>query len=161
MGSTRQRQDVAFLALAIAVLAVSVALFVGIRMLPKGEKKPAETTPGEEPAAAQVTDAPAPPEEGRDPFGSAQQGGGASVRPTAASAPQDLKLIGVILGRQPLAVIKRDSRRYYVRLGDSVRGHRVTAIGEDRVILARGEEQVTLVLREPPEEDEDQEQGAG
>jgi len=157
MGTKRQRQDVAFLALAVTVLAVSIAVFVGIRMLPKGEKKPPQTTPVEQPAAAQQKDAPAPAETGRDPFGSQQQAGVPSVRPTTSAAPQDLKLIGIIQGRQPLAVIRRDSRRYYVRLGDTVRGHRVTAIGEDRVILARGEEQVTLVLREPPEEDEDEE----
>ena len=53
MGSKRRRQDVAYLALAIAVLAVSVALFVGIRMLPKGETKPAKGAAVTEPEAAQ------------------------------------------------------------------------------------------------------------
>ena len=157
MGSKRRRQDVAYLALAIAVLAVSVALFVGIRMLPKGEKKPAKGAAVTEPEAAQVTGAPTPAETARDPFGSQQEAKGPSGLRTTSVAAQDLKLIGIIQGRQPLAVIRRDSRRYYVRLGDTVRGHRVTAIGEDRVILARGDEQMTLVLREPPEEDEDEE----
>jgi len=161
MGTKRQRQDVAFLALAIAVLAVSVAIFVGIRMLPKGEKKPPEGTPVTEPEAASLTDVPTPAETGRDPFEAQQEARGPSGRRTTTVAAQDLKLIGVVQGRQPLAVIRRDSRRYYVRLGDTVRGRRVIAIGEDRVILARGEEQMTLVLREPPEEDEDEEQEAG
>ena len=161
MGTKRQRQDVAFLALAIAVLAVSVALFVGIRMLPKGEKKPSESAPATEPEAALLTDVPAPAETGRDPFGSQQAAKGPSGRRTTTVAAQDLKLIGIVQGRQPLAVIRRDSRRYYVRLGDSVRGRRVTAIGEDRVILARGDEQVILMLRQPLEEDEEQEWEAG
>ena len=75
-------------------------------------------------------------------------GGSAAARtlPAAASAP---RLQSVLIARQPggrhVAVIDGET----VRLGDTVRGMRVTRMGPNEVELARGRERRVLKLDAP------------
>ena len=143
-----QRQDVAFLALAVAVLAIAVALFVGVRALPGLRARRAPAPPP--PPVAKPAPLPAQPPGSRshDPF----KGKPAPVTPGAAAKPSpelELKLVGIVRGREPLAVIRRGNRRYYVKRGDQVSGYLLTEIGESRAVLAKGTEQVTLKLPAP------------
>lgn len=151
MGEKRQRQDVSFLALTVAVLAIAVALFVGIRSLPgRRAAKPESETPAqaavEKPVAAEP---PGSPE--HDPFESKPTPAPVTARPEPG---QELKLAGIVQGKSPLAVIRRGERRYYVRVGSEVSGYRLAEIRSDRVVLTKGAQSVTLRLHEPVTEDE-------
>lgn len=150
MSERGRRQDVAFLTLAVAVLAIAVALFVVMRSIPKRPPGP----PAEE-AQEEVAEEPEEPEAapagGRDPFRS--QAGGAAAAP---GAPQvELTLVGITReeGREPMATIRRGRRRYYVKVGEKVGGDRVVSIGQSGVVLEGEAGRITLVLREPEEEE--------
>ena len=142
MKSGGQRQDVAYLSLAVAVLAVAVALFVGIRGLPKKPKATAPTQVAAAPPAAKRLPSPQKAAGKRDPFASQ------AVKEAAAkgTSPEPLKLVGVVRGKQPLAVIRRGDRRYYAKLGDAVSGYKLVGIGVDQVTLLKGSERLTLPL---------------
>lgn len=152
MSESGRRQDVAFLTLAVAVLAIAVALFVVMRAIPKqGSGAPTEET--QEEKAEKPGEAPKEePADGRDPFRS--QAGAAGV---AAAGPTqaELTLVGITRaeGREPMAAIRRGRRRYYVKAGDAIGGDRVVSIGESEVVLEGESGQLTLVLRRPEEEE--------
>ncbi len=151
MSESGRRHDVAFLALAVAVLAIAVALFVVMRSIPTQPPcPPAEETQEKVAEKAEEAQQPAPTK-GRDPFRSQVGGAGG-----AAAAPQaGLKLVGITReeGRQPMATIRTGRRHYYVRVGERVGGDRVLSIGENRVVLEREAGRITLVLRQPGEEE--------
>jgi len=151
MASGGRRQDVVFLALAVSVLAIAVALFVVMRSIPKDKAEPTEEVqvePAEEPAEPSEPE----PAATRDPFKS-QQTGGAS--PTTR-AGHELRLAGITHqeGKPTRALIYRGSRRYNVRVGDRLGGYRVVSIGQSRVELEGESGQLTLLWRQPQEEEE-------
>jgi hypothetical protein len=80
MREGERRHEMAFLALAVAVLAIAVALFVVMRSIPKQQAgSSAEGTQEEVTETAEEAEEPAP-SEGRDPFRSQAGGaGGAAV----------------------------------------------------------------------------------
>jgi len=146
-----QRQDVAFLALVVAVLAVAVALFVGMRFMHREQPKkpasqPTETAEAAGPVVEKRTGGP------RDPFkNQAEQGKGAKGAGGAASAGESLKLVGIVSkqGDQPVAIIHSTKKRYYARVGARVAGYTLTSIGTNQAVLEKGEERRVLLLREP------------
>jgi hypothetical protein len=144
------RQEVAYLSLAVAVLAIAVALFVGIRSLPRREKpKPPAVVAAAAPTARQPA-ARAPGSGKRDPFAARQAKPGEAGGKGQSEGP--LRLVGVVHGKQPLAVIRRGERRYYAKLGDSVSGYTLVGIGADQVTLRKGSERLKLPLHgEEPE----------
>ena len=150
MRSEGQRQDVAYLALAVAVLAIALALFVSMKAVQK--RQPPE--PKEEPvvevvAQEPVTDEP-PPTDGRDPF--RVQGGSAGSASTGpAVASHDLRLVGIVMeqGDRPMAIIRSTSGRHYSRVGDRVGGYTVASVSPNEVVLAGEADRITLVMREP------------
>ncbi len=152
MASGGRRQDVVFLALAVSVLAIAVALFVVMRSIPKEKAEPAaeevQVERAEEPSETPEPESAAT----RDPFKS-QQTGGASPTP---QAQQDLRLGGIIRqeGRAATARIDRGSRRYKVEGGDRLGGYRVVSIGASRVELEGEAGGLTLLWRQPQEEEE-------
>ena len=150
MRSNGQRQDLTFFWLAVVVLVVAVALFVGMKSIPK---KAAESDSGES-AVDQGLDGAAEGDQapgvsgGRDPFRSPTGAGGA----VAGSEPQgDLKLVGIVTGagEGPRAVIHAGRRRHFARVGDRVGGYVVTSIGTNTALLEKDGDRLTLVLREP------------
>ncbi len=153
MGERKPRQDVTFLALAVAVLAIAVALFVMMRSMPKrGGDTPAEET--QEEVVEEPEEGPAEtPEGGRDPFRS--QGGVAGAAGPAVSQPgEELRLGGIVSDKgTATAVIYRGERRYHVKAGDSVGAYRVLSITQRRVTLAANGEKITLIYREPEGEE--------
>ena len=154
MSRTGQRQDVAFLALAVAVLAIAVALFVGIRALSnRSAAKPAA------PAIEQVAQKPPvtepPGSKSHDPFK------GKPILPpkpvananAKAKPSEQIKLVGVIQGQdnELLATIRRGNRRYYAKRGDAVAGYTVSDVETSRVVLTKGAEKLTLSLHHSSE----------
>ena len=158
MAESKPRQDMVFLALAAAVLAIAVALFVVMRSVSRGEQEPAAPE-----AQQQVTEAPpaAPPpeptEESRDPFESQPKGAVTGSTPAApAPGPQvDLRFVGFTDGQAqgPIATLRRGERRYFVRPGETVRGYTVVSVGENRVVLTSPGGDAVLLLREPEDEE--------
>ena len=151
MKPARPRQDVAFLALAVAILAIAVALFVGLRSL-SGRKQARAPAPPAPPKMAQKLPTP-PPAKRQDPFKAnpaPPQAAGKTKPPQAAA---EFKLVGLMPGRQPLAVIRRGESRYYAKRGDRVAGYLVGDIGDGSVVLSKNGERVVLRLQRPrPEE---------
>jgi len=150
MRESGQRQDVAFLALAVAVLAVAVALFVGMRSIPK---KPEPPAPEEaEPAApAEPVEEPEEKASGRDPF----RAQGTEGAPEPMQPKTALKLVGIVTGAgtEPTAVIHAGKRHYFAKVGGRAAGYTVESIGSNSAVLARDGNRLTLVLRQPqPEE---------
>lgn len=154
MRSTGQRQDLTFFWLVVVVLVVAVALFVGMKSIPK---KAAESDSGES-AVDQGVGAAAEGEQGpdvsggRDPFTSPTGPGGAVAGPE----PQgDLKLVGIVTGagEGPRAVIHAGRRRHFAGIGDRVAGYVVTSIGTNTAVLEKDGDRLTLVLREPEAEE--------
>jgi hypothetical protein len=146
MSRSGQRQDVAFLALAVAVLAIAVALFVGIRALSsRGTAKPA--SPPQQLAAQEPAKVQPPGSSKRDPFkGKTLLDQAAGTKPKPG---EQLKLVGIVKGQgqELLAAIRRGNNRYYAKRGDQVGGYVVAEIGDDRVVLTKGEERLALSLR--------------
>jgi hypothetical protein len=149
MSRKGQRQDVAFLALAVAVLAIAVALFVGIRSLSnRGAVKPPAAAPEQ---VAQKPPVIAPPgSKSHDPFKGkpvlpAKPAVGANAK---AKPAEQIKLVGVIQGqdKELLATIRRGSRRYYAKRGDTIAGYTVSDVETSRVVLTKGTEKLTLSL---------------
>jgi hypothetical protein len=157
MGESKQRQDMVFLALAAAVLAIAVALFVVMRSISKEGKEPA--APQTPPQVVEMPPEPPKPEptENRDPFKSQPKGTAAAGGPAeAVPGPQvDLKFVGFTegQGQGAIATIRRGPRRYFVRTGDTVSGYTVTSIEQNRVVLTGAGGQAVLLLREPEEEE--------
>jgi hypothetical protein len=139
MKAAPQRQDITFLALAVAVLTIAIALFIIVRLLPDRAEPPAPP----EPVAEAVPEAPELPpgdDADRDPFQS-------EVGQTAAAdGGGELRLVGLMPGPPPLVVIRRGDHHSYVRIGESVGGYTVVSIGPDRAVLARDDDRVTLLL---------------
>ena len=153
MKSTGQRQDVAFLALAVSTLAIAVAIMIGVRALSqKPEQKPEPTATTEAPPP-QPPPVPPPADTTRDPF--LDQTKPPQPAAKAAKEAPKFQLVGIVSAQHPMAVIRRGSRHYYARVGDTVAGYTLAVIGRDRVTLVKGEERITLELRRPrPEEEE-------
>ena len=158
MGQSKQRQDLVFLALAAAVLAVAVALFVVMRSVSKDGQEPAP--PETQQQVAETPPEPPKPEptENRDPFKTQPKGavaaGGGPVEPVPG--PQvDLRFVGFTegQGQGAIATLRRGERRYFVRAGETVRGYTVTSVEQNRVVLTGAGGQAVLLLREPEEEE--------
>jgi len=65
--------------------------------------------------------------------------------PQMSSGASGLVLTGIIDGKQTLAVLRQDDRRFYVKVGDHVGdGYRVQSIGSQQVVLAGQQGKVTL-----------------
>jgi hypothetical protein len=155
MRSEGQRQDVAYLALAVAVLAVAVALFVGMRAVQKRQpEEPKEEAAPQVEVEEPVAEEPPPETNGRDPF---KTQSGSTPSPTAgpAGVSHDLRLVGIVMeeGARPMAIIRSAKKRHYSRVGDRVGNYTVVAIGANQATLADDGDRFTLVLWEPePEE---------
>lgn len=149
MSSGGQRQDIAFLALAVAVLAVAFALFIGLRSIGGHKRAEPESEPVEEVEVAEPEAAePATSETGRDPFKTQV---GVVRSSTAPGGAPDVKLVGIVMeqGDKPIAIIHSGRKRYYASVGDRAAGYTVVSVSEGRAVLERDGGQVTLVLREP------------
>jgi hypothetical protein len=157
MGASKQRQDMVFLALAAAVLAIAVALFVVMRSVSKDGKEPVAPEPP--PQVAETPPEPPKPEptENRDPFKTQPKGSVAADGPVEpVPGPQvDLRFVGFTegQGQGAIATIRRGERRYFVRTGDTVRGYTVTSVEQNRVVLTGAGGEAVLLLREPAEEE--------
>lgn len=157
MGESKQRQDMVFLALAAAVLAIAVALFVVMRSVSKDGKEPA--APETQQQVAETPPEPPKPEptENRDPFKTQPKGSVAADGPVEpVPGPQvDLRFVGFTegQGQGAIATIRRGERRYFVRTGDTVRGYTVTSVEQNRVVLTGAGGEAVLLLREPAEEE--------
>lgn len=153
MRSNGQRQDVAFLALAVAVLAVALAVFVVMKSADKAQKKDSEPEPAEQVEVVEpVVEEPVEGETGRDPF-KTQAGSAGGAGPAAQS--HNMKLVGIVVeqGDKPMAIIHSGKKRYYAHLGDRAAGYTVVSIGDNAATLQKDGDSVTLVLRQPePEE---------
>ncbi len=147
MSRTGQRQDVAFLALAVAVLAIAVALFVGIRALSsRSAAKPA--APAVEQVAQKPPVAQPPGSKSHDPFKGKPTLPPKPVANAKAKPSEQIKLVGVVQGQgnELLAAIRRGNRRYYAKRGDAVAGYTVSDVETSRVVLTKGAEKLTLSL---------------
>ncbi len=153
MSSGGQRQDIAFLALAVAVLAVAFALFIGLRSIGGGKRAEPESEPVEEVEVVEPeVEEPATSETARDPF---RTQFGAVRSSTAPGGAADVKLVGIVMeqGDKPIAIIHSGRKRYYASAGERAAGYTVVSVGENRAVLERDGGRVTLVLRQPePEE---------
>jgi len=154
MKSTGQRQDVAFLGLAVAVLAIAVALFVVMRAIPKQRPAEPEKEVETSPAPPEPTKPPEP-DSSRDPFRSQAQPGAGAPAPQTPGPQAQLTLKGITWGRNPRAVIYRGTRSYHVAEGSRMAGFTVVTIAQDRVVLQGDSGALTLLL-EPLREDEEQ-----
>jgi len=157
MGESKPRQDMVFLALAAAVLAIAVALFVVMRSVSKGEQEPAAQETQQEVVEAPPEPPKPEPTESRDPFKSQPKGAVAGVGPAdpAPGPPVDLRFVGFTerQGQEAMAILRRGERRYFVRAGETVRGYTVVSIGQNRVVLTGPGGEAVLLLREPEEEE--------
>jgi len=140
MKAAPQRQEITFLALAVAVLSIAIALFIIVRLLTDRAETPAPPEPVAE-AAPEAPELPPRDDADRDPFQSE------IGQVSAADGSGELRLVGVMAGPPPLVVIRRGEQRSYVRIGESVGGYTVVSIGPDRAVLARDDDRVTLLLR--------------
>jgi len=151
MRESGQRQDVAFLALAVAVLAVAVALFVGMKLMPKKAAPPPVEEETEKAAPAEPVQETKEEASDRDPFrAQVSEGAPSHVEPKA-----QLKLVGIVTGAgtQPTAVIHAGTRHYFAKVGGRAGGYTVESIGSNSAVLVRNGGRVTLSLRRPqPEE---------
>ncbi len=147
-----QRQDVAFLALAVSTLAIAIAVMAGVRALSRRPKpKPAPTVVAQGRAPRPRTAATPVANTKRDPF--ADQSKKLQAGGTGTAEAPEFRLVGIVSAHEAMAVIRRGSRRYYARAGQTVAGYTVAVIGRDRITLVKGEERITLELRPPqPEE---------
>jgi len=157
MNKGSQRQEILFLGLAVAVLFVVVGL-IGVRsyLAKRTPKAQASAKPAPAVRAKPLAPAGAPVRVGppRDPFGArpatapttTQTGGRPPGAAPSGRAESGLRLVGVMSGATPMAVIHEGDRRFYVRAGDKVEGYTVSRIAEKRVLLVRGEEHLTLEL---------------
>jgi Tfp pilus assembly protein PilP len=153
MKESGRRQDVAFLALVVAVLAIVLALFVGMRSIQRARPKKRETKAAKPTQLAGPT-LPKPARGPRDPF-KTQEAATAAAKTAGGDAAQSLKLVGIVSkqGDQPVAIIHSAKKRYYVRVGDKVAGYKLASIAANQVVLEKQGVNLTLPLREPePEE---------
>lgn len=68
-----------------------------------------------------------------------------------AAGQPELRLVGLVSGDRPLAVIAGDGTRYFVRVGDSLpSGWRLSKLARCSVSLTRGSENTTLTLEKHP-----------
>lgn len=58
-----------------------------------------------------------------------------------------LVLTGVVMGREPTAIIEGPRGDYYVKVGEAIGSKKVIEIAPDRVVLLEGEKRITLKLR--------------
>lgn len=58
-----------------------------------------------------------------------------------------LVLTGVVMGREPMAIIEGPEGDYYVKVGETIGSKKVIEIAPDRVVLLEGEKRITLKLR--------------
>ena len=140
MKAAPQRQDVTFLALAVAVLTIAIALFIIVRLLPGSAAPPPAPEPVEE-VEPQAPELPPADDADRDPFQS-------NIGQTSgADGNGELTLVGLMPGPPPLVVIRQGEAHSYVRIGESVGGYTVVSIGPDRAVHARDDDRITLQLR--------------
>jgi len=148
MKQTGQRQDVAFLALAVAVLAIAVALFVGVRALStRRASKPADQ-PSAPKAMEKAASTQPPGSRSHDPFKGKVSPAQSSTALDKPMPAEQLRLVGIVQGRgrELLAAIRRGNDRYYVKQGGSVGEYTVVEITSGRVVLTKGDEKLTLLL---------------
>jgi hypothetical protein len=146
----------AVFALAVAFLAVALALFVGLRSIQRTKSEEPEPEPV---AEVEVVEEPAeesaPGKEGRDPFRTQSGSVRAATGPGASGPSGDIRLVGVVMeqGGKPMAILRSGRKRYYASVGERAAGYTVVSVGENRAVLEREGQRLTLVLREPvPEE---------
>jgi hypothetical protein len=152
-GRGGQRQDVAFLALAVAFLAVALALFVGLKSIQRGKPDEPKPEPAPEVEVVEAEAEKPPPGGARDPFKS--QSGSMRGAPGGSTPTAGVRLVGIVMeqGEKPMAILRAGSKRYYASVGEGAAGYMVVSVSENRVVLSREGERVTLVLRRPvPEE---------
>jgi len=71
--------------------------------------------------------------------------------PLRLAGQPDLRLVGLVSGVHPLAVIAGDGTRYFVRVGDSLpSGWRLSKLEYRSVSLTRGSENTTLTMQKHP-----------
>ncbi len=58
-----------------------------------------------------------------------------------------LVLTGVVMGREPMAIIEGPEGDYYVKVGEAIGSKKVIEIAPDSVVLLEGEKRITLKLR--------------
>ncbi len=154
-----QRQDVAFLALAVAVLAIACALFVGMKSMHRPAAKKVEA----QPAAAAKVAAPLvqkPTGGPRDPFKTEGAAKGAGARDGAAgaggAAAPTLTLVGIISqrGGEPIAVIRSPKKRYYAKVGQHAAGYTVVSVSSGGAVVEKDGDRMTLLLHQPETEEE-------
>jgi hypothetical protein len=150
MRSEGQRQDVAFLALAVAVMAIALALFVGMKSVQKRQPEEPAAEPAVEVAAAEPVVEEPQETDGRDPF-KVQGGAAGSPAGGATVASHSLKLVGIIMeqGDRPMAIIRSASGRHYARVGARVGAYTVASIGPNEVVLEGESDRISLVMRDP------------
>jgi len=154
MQKNGQRQDIAFLALAVAVLAIAVALFFGMKNIGKEPPKAPEPEPVEQVEVTEpIIEEPDPGVNGRDPFKT--QPGATASSAASGGSNEGLKLVGILMeqGSFPMAVIHSAKKRYYARVGEKAAGYEVISVGDNTAVLQKDGHQITLVLREPESEE--------
>jgi len=63
----------------------------------------------------------------------------------------EYRLVGLVTGSYPLAVIAGDGTRYFVRLGDSLpSGWRISKLDRRSLTLTKGSDSTTLTMAKPP-----------
>ena len=170
MAHPRQKTEVALLAFALVILLLAGAVYLVSHKGPPpvAKAKPTASMEKRAPGRAQSPIALGEPlrPSRRDPFGSPLAttqpaprtigapptilpAGPASSRPPAGEPEeQRFLLVGIGQGAAPLAVIRREGKRFMVGLGEPVEdGYRVWAIREGSVVLAKGTERLVLRLK--------------
>jgi Tfp pilus assembly protein PilP len=74
---------------------------------------------------------------------------GGTLPPLRDPSQTEFRLVGVISGTYPLAVIAAEGSRHFVRVGETLpSGWRVAKLDDDSVLLAKGQDRITLSLSE-------------
>jgi len=73
-------------------------------------------------------------------------GGPGPSQPSAPPQPAQPRLVGIVEGDQPMAVIRLGDKRYYPRLGESIGEYAVSDISARRVVLSSASGTLSLSL---------------
>jgi hypothetical protein len=74
---------------------------------------------------------------------------GRTLPPLRAAAQAPLRLVGLVTGTYPLAVISGDDTRYFMRVGESLpSGWKLAKLDDSSVVLVKDGDRVTLSLSE-------------
>jgi len=148
--------------LAMGTLAVAIAIMIGVKALSsRPAKRPAKKPATEEKAKPEPEPEPEAVPITRDPFrGETQSNTTSKARAKGkgrrGTRSDELRLVGIMSGNPPLAVLRKGDRRYYVRAGETAAGYTVSSVGRQSVTLVKGEERLVLQLRPPSPEDEEE-----